>query len=189
MAFLPTPAQHLVSMQSFAPTWTGSNCPVPIIHIHININKYFVFPVSGRRMKRFLRFRLSSHSLPIEAGRRTRPQTPCSARVCPHCSSQAVGDEKHLVFECPFLQPIRSKYPWGGIWKLFVWPPSPVNEPLFLSERPHECLHVHFGLSRHGWHIVLCSWVGNFFLAHPHSLVGWLGCKTLPPLLSAGSQC
>ena len=91
-------------------------------------NSYFLFPVSGRRMKRFLRFRLSSHSLPIEAGRRTRPQTPRSARLCPHCSSQAVGDEKHLVFECPYLQPIRSRYP-----SLFDLPLQSMN--LFFSQK------------------------------------------------------
>ena len=73
-------------------------------------NPYFLLPVSRSRMKRFLRFRVSSHSLPIETGRRVRPQIPRSARVCCHCSSQAVGDENHLVFECPYSQCLRDKY-------------------------------------------------------------------------------
>ena len=68
-------------------------------------------------MKRFLRFRLSSHALPIEAGRHTKPHTPRSARLCTHCSDNVVGDEKHFVFECAFLQPLRLRYDY-----LFVPP-------------------------------------------------------------------
>ena len=96
-------------------------------------NPYFLFPVSGKRMKRFLRFRVSSHSLAIEIGRRTRPQVPRSARLCPRCSSQAVGDEKHLVFECPFLQPVRFKYP-----SLFDLPLQSMH--LFFSQK--DRMHV-----------------------------------------------
>ena len=70
-------------------------------------------------MKQFLRFRVSSHSLPIEAGRRTRPQVPRSTRLCPHCTSQLVmkdtlflsahiynqfGPNTPLCFASPFNQ-------------------------------------------------------------------------------------
>ena len=73
-------------------------------------NPYFLLPVSGKRMKRFLRFRLSCHSLPIETGRHHRPPIPRSSRLCPHCPLASVGDEYHLVFECPIFQPLRDKY-------------------------------------------------------------------------------
>ena len=71
-------------------------------------NPYFLLPVSGKRMKRFLRFRLSCHSLPIETGRHHRPPIPRSSRLFPHCPLSSVGDEHHLVFECPTFQPLRQ---------------------------------------------------------------------------------
>ncbi len=38
------------------------------------------------------------------------PSIPRHARLCSHCSLLAVGDEKHFIYECPFLQPVRAKY-------------------------------------------------------------------------------
>jgi len=55
----------------------------------------------------FLRFRLNCHSLPVETGRHHKPPIPRSCRLCPLSS---VGDEYHLVFECPIFQPLRDKY-------------------------------------------------------------------------------
>ncbi len=72
-------------------------------------NPYFLLPVSGKRMKRFLRFR-HCHSLPVETGRHHRPPIPRSSRLCPDCPLSSVGDEYHLVFECPIFQPLRDKY-------------------------------------------------------------------------------
>ena len=31
-------------------------------------------------------------------------------KLCPHCPLASVGDEYHLVFECPIFQPLRDKY-------------------------------------------------------------------------------
>jgi len=58
-------------------------------------------------MKRFLRCRLSSHLLPIETGRHQRPPMPRSFELCPCCPLSSVGDEYHLVFECPIFQPLK----------------------------------------------------------------------------------
>jgi hypothetical protein len=38
-------------------------------------------------------------------------------RVCPVCSTGAVEDEKHLVFECPLYDEIRSKIRFSHICK------------------------------------------------------------------------
>ena len=59
-------------------------------------------------MKRFLQFRLGCHELPIATGRRTGVARAC--RLCTFCDAGAVGDEKHLVFECAQLAPLRAKY-------------------------------------------------------------------------------
>jgi len=71
-------------------------------------NPYFLLPVSGKRMKRSLRFRLSCHSLPVETGRHHRPPIPRSSRLCPHCPLSSDGDELHYIRNI-FL-PLRDKY-------------------------------------------------------------------------------
>ena len=63
--------------------------------------RYCQLPVSGRRMQRFLQFRLSSHSLPIVTGR---------FGVGSHCADRSVADEMQVVFECHALRPCRQQY-------------------------------------------------------------------------------
>ncbi len=65
---------------------------------------------SGRRMRRFLQFRLSSHSLPIVTGRFAGRHVDRAERVCSHCADGSVADEMHVVFECHALQPLRRQY-------------------------------------------------------------------------------
>ena len=70
--------------------------------------RYCRLPVSGRRMQRFLQFRLGSHQLPIVVGRFAGVVR--ASRVCTHCGSAAVADELHMMFECPALQAVRQRY-------------------------------------------------------------------------------
>ena len=70
--------------------------------------RYCQLPVSGRRMQRFLQFRLGSHQLPIVLGRFAGAVR--ASRVCTHCGSVAVADELHMIFECPALQAVRQRY-------------------------------------------------------------------------------
>ena len=65
-------------------------------------------PISSRCMSVFLRFRMGCHSLPIVRGRRYG--VPRRLRLCSYCASHSVGDERHLVFDCVALQPIRVLY-------------------------------------------------------------------------------
>ena len=44
------------------------------------------------------RFRCSSHTLEIERGRHTNPQTPVADRVWVHC--KVIEDEKHFLLKC-----------------------------------------------------------------------------------------
>ena len=67
--------------------------------------------LSGRRMQRFLQFRLAPHNLPIVAGRLSGDHHVARIdRVCTHCSGIAVADELHMIHECPVLQPLRLQY-------------------------------------------------------------------------------
>jgi len=70
--------------------------------------RYCQLPVSGTRMRRFLRFRLGCHGLPIAAGRLA--SVPRHDRVCMCCTTGSLGDELHLVFECPALAGVRQEY-------------------------------------------------------------------------------
>ncbi len=99
-------------------------------------------PLSVRCMHRFLRFRMGCHSLPRDVGSWTG--VPRADRFCTLCDSSALGDEKHLVFECPALQHVRHKY--GQLFigvptmRLFMWQDDLVGVAKFLD----ECLEVFY---------------------------------------------
>ena len=87
-------------------------------------------PLSARCMRTLLRFRMGTHSLPNVLGRRTG--TPRDQRLCQHCTLHAIHDEKHLVLECPAMQPVRDRYPAlfspaCGTMQLFIWQPDTVG--------------------------------------------------------------
>ncbi len=66
-------------------------------------------PISARCMRVFLKFRMGCHSLPNVSGRWARVAR--AQRYCLHCDQHVLGDERHLVFECPAVQSIRDQYP------------------------------------------------------------------------------
>ena len=70
---------------------------------------YFELPISIKRLRTLVQFRLGSHRLPIEQGRWTR--VPRFLRRCTLCVHHAPGDERHFMLECPFLDGIRQQYP------------------------------------------------------------------------------
>ena len=54
-------------------------------------------------MQRFLQFRLGCHGLPIATGRLAGTgagHVDRANRICLACNSDAIGDKKHMVFEC-----------------------------------------------------------------------------------------
>ena len=44
---------------------------------------------------------MGSHSLPVEQSRLARPGVPRQLRSRTFCPGQALGDERHCIFECP----------------------------------------------------------------------------------------
>ena len=68
-------------------------------------------PVSAACMKGLLRFRMGCHRLPRDEGSWARPNVPRLQRVCRLCTASTLGDEKHLVFECPELRCFREQWP------------------------------------------------------------------------------
>ena len=43
----------------------------------------------------------------MAVGRRTNIDR--AERVCPHCAG-SVGDDMHMIYECPYLPPLRLQY-------------------------------------------------------------------------------
>ena len=64
--------------------------------------------MSTARLQRILRFRMGSHLLPIEQGRHLR--LPCHKRVSSLCHIGALGDERHMLLECPAFADLRNEF-------------------------------------------------------------------------------
>ena len=103
---------------------------------------YLSLPLPARCVTQMLRFRMGCHGLPRDTGSWAR--IPRADRVCTLCGPGSLGDEKHLVFECPHLQPIRDKYP--SLFQCptmlqFFWQADLIGVTKFVS----ECLDVMLG--------------------------------------------
>ena len=98
-------------------------------------------------MQRFLQFRLGCHGLPIATGRLAGAgHVDRANRVCLACNSGAIGDEKHMIFECTALAPLRQKHA-----DLF----APATD-LFRSAGPFGGSELCYRLSRFHGHMTLC---------------------------------
>ena len=65
--------------------------------------------LSPTRLRRYMRFRLSCTPLPVVQGRRNA--VPRMQRHCHQCNLMLMGDQRHVVFECPRVQFVRDRYP------------------------------------------------------------------------------
>jgi len=63
-----------------------------------------------RKCAVFLQFRIGCHKLPIVAVQHQRPSVPRAARLCLHCDMGALGDEYHVLFECPATRAARAPF-------------------------------------------------------------------------------
>ena len=74
-----------------------------------------------------------SHLLPIEQG--CHLCLPRHRRVCRHCHTGALGDERHMLLECPALADIRDEFSpliaqCSGVMARLVWAR---NQPMVSS--------------------------------------------------------
>ncbi len=53
---------------------------------------------------------IPAHSLLGEQGRIEMPQVPRYLRRCTFCATNAIGDERHCVFDCPHFQGLRQQH-------------------------------------------------------------------------------
>jgi hypothetical protein len=96
-------------------------------------------PLSARRMRQFLRFRMGCHGLPRDHAFWGSQRVPRMSRTCQKCSLGQLGDERHLVFECPALQPIRDRYADRFCivpltMRQFMWQPAMLRVAHFVVE-------------------------------------------------------
>ena len=124
--------------------------------------RYCQQPVSGRRMQRFLQFRLGSHQLPIVLGRFAGGQHVARAnRVCTHCGGVAVADELHMNFECPAVQAVSQRY-----------------APLFSTDtntmRSFVQSKIKCKVSSSFWTVLMSSTFDLCLLLYVIGLAGWL---------------
>ena len=66
---------------------------------------YWESPMGNAKLHWILRFRMGSHHLPVEEGRHFN--LPRASRVCNLCNTAALGDERHMLLECPALAGLR----------------------------------------------------------------------------------
>ena len=71
-----------------------------------------------------LRFRMGSHHLPVEEGRHFN--LPPASRVCNLCNTDALGDERHMLLECPALADLSLQFSslllrCSGVMRRLLW--------------------------------------------------------------------
>ncbi len=62
------------------------------------------------KLRSIFHFRVGAHSLPVEQGRIQMPKVPRHLRRCTFCATNAIGDERHCVFDCPHFQGLRQQH-------------------------------------------------------------------------------
>ena len=103
-----------------------------------NARSFSNLPLSMRCMHRFLRFRMGCHKLPRHTG--CLPGVPRQDRICMMCQQGVLGDEKHLMFECPALQDLHDRNknlfqaPHGDARILFMWQDDISGVARFIDE-------------------------------------------------------
>ncbi len=108
---------------------------------HEHARSMLDIPVSAVCMKRFLQFRMGCHRLPRGEGSWARPEVSRLDRVCQLCGLGTLGDERHLVFECPELLCFRQK--WSHLFERpetmqeFMWQDDLIGVAKFIN----ACLH------------------------------------------------
>ena len=85
---------------------------------------YWETPMGNAKLHRILRFRMGSHHLPVEEG--CHFNLPRASRVCNLCNTDALGDERHMLLECPALAALRLQFssrllPCSGVMRRLLW--------------------------------------------------------------------
>ena len=89
---------------------------------------------------------MGCHRLPRDAGSWARPQVPRLERVCQLCATTLLGDERHMIFECPELQDLRAQ--WSHLFQgpetmqAFMWQDDLIGVAKFVNMCLHRILEL-----------------------------------------------
>ncbi len=70
--------------------------------------EFWQLELSAPQLRAVQRLRLGSHSLPVETGKFAKIGR--QDRCCIFCDGGAVGNEKHLLMECPATDFVRQRF-------------------------------------------------------------------------------
>ncbi len=76
----------------------------------ISTEPYYELPLPVTKLRSIFHFRVGAHSLPVEQGRIEMPKVPRHLRRCTFCATNAIGDERHCLFDCPHFLGLRQQH-------------------------------------------------------------------------------
>ncbi len=76
----------------------------------VNTEPYYELPLPVAELRSIIHLRVGAHSLPVEQGRIEMPQVPRHLHRYTFCATNAIGDERHCVFDCPRFQGLRQQH-------------------------------------------------------------------------------
>ncbi len=76
----------------------------------ISTEPYYELPLPVTKLRSIFHFRVGAHSLPVEQGRIQMPKVPRHLRRCTFCATNAIGDERHCLFDCPHFLGLRQQH-------------------------------------------------------------------------------
>ena len=101
--------------------------------------------MGNAKLHRILRFRMGSHHLPVEGLHLKQPR---ASRGCNLCNTGALGDERHMLLECPALAGLRLQFS-----SLFLSCSSVIMRQLLWAKDQHEvCRYIKACLDRMSSH-------------------------------------
>ena len=106
---------------------------------------YWESPMGNAKLHWILRFPMRSHHLPIEEGRHLNQ--PRASRVCNLCNTRALGDERHMLLECPALAGLRLQFS-----SLLLSCPSVMKRLLWAKDQHEVCKYIITCLGRMSLH-------------------------------------
>ncbi len=98
-------ASHPMHLSHLSKKTPGSHT---VLELERVTKPYYELPLPVTKLRSIFHFRVGAHSLPIEQGRIEVPQVPRHLRRCTFCATNAIGDERHCVVDCPRFQ---------GLWQ------------------------------------------------------------------------
>ena len=101
--------------------------------------------MGNAKLHLIFRFCMGSHHLPVEEGRHCNLLR--ASRDCNLCNTGALGDERHMLLECPALADLRLQFP-----SLLLSCSSVMRRLLWAKDQHEVCRYIIACLDRMSSH-------------------------------------